>query len=230
MAFQSFKEFHQINEGGELFSTRRIVKDEIGPTVKALEARLKMPLADWVLGSAGTVPTSGDIDIAIDATKISKAQLTALLSKAGFQPDDYKTLSYTTALKFPIYDTSGQETDDFIQVDLMSHQNPTYLKWFFDGSQPPPLKNINKNQLLGAYAKTKGLKLAMNGLVDRNTNKTLSQDPKVIAKTVFGPGVPTNDLQNIPKIIGHLRKILGPKKLDAFLKTVEADYGVTYPR
>ena len=73
----------KILEGGNVFktadgqsATQRINQTDVKPTLAWLEHMLPdLDLQNNTLGSTGIKDTSGDLDIAIDANKISKEQL-----------------------------------------------------------------------------------------------------------------------------------------------------------
>ena len=69
-------------EGGNVFKdaqgqslTTRISRENVVPTVQWLEQLTGLNLVDNMLGSTGRKETSGDLDLAIDAGKISKEVL-----------------------------------------------------------------------------------------------------------------------------------------------------------
>jgi len=90
-----------LAEGGNVFKdadgnpmTQRINQSDIPATVMWLEQLIgiDLPRERW-LGSTGKVPTSGDLDIAIDANEISKEQMAARLTQwaqsHGLDPKQY---------------------------------------------------------------------------------------------------------------------------------------------
>ena len=93
-----FKEFKSLMmEGGNIFKdatgtpiTTRISKEAIPETIQWLESITGLPLVNNTLGSVGKKESSGDLDIAVDETAISKDQLverlTAFVQKMGKDP------------------------------------------------------------------------------------------------------------------------------------------------
>ena len=86
--------------GGNVFKnldgqalTQRINQTDVKPTVAWLEQMTNLPLLDNMLGSTGRKPTSGDLDLAVDANEISKDQLEAHLkswaASQKLKPDEY---------------------------------------------------------------------------------------------------------------------------------------------
>ena len=77
----------QIIEGGNVFRdtagnprTQRINLADIKPTIQWLEAVTGLPLQGNTLGTTGLKPTSGDLDLGVDANKVSKDDLAKRLS------------------------------------------------------------------------------------------------------------------------------------------------------
>ena len=69
----------KLYEGGNVFkltdgqpATTRISRENVVPTVQWLEQLTGLNLVDNMLGSTGRKETSGDLDLGIDETKISK--------------------------------------------------------------------------------------------------------------------------------------------------------------
>ena len=69
----------QLNEGGNIFKdadgralTQRINQTDVKPTIAWLEQLTGLELQDNTLGSTGRKPTSGDLDLAVDANQITK--------------------------------------------------------------------------------------------------------------------------------------------------------------
>ena len=73
----------KLLEGGNVFKdpkgqplTTRISRENVVPTVQWLEKLTGLNLVDNMLGSTGYKETSGDLDLAIDSSKITKERLT----------------------------------------------------------------------------------------------------------------------------------------------------------
>ena len=83
----------KLFEGGNVFkladgqpATTRISRENVVPTVQWLEQLTGLNLVDNMLGSTGRKETSGDLDLGIDETKITKDVLIQqLLSVASKQ-------------------------------------------------------------------------------------------------------------------------------------------------
>ena len=76
-----------LNEGGNIFknaegqpATQRINQADVEPTLKWLEKITGLNHVDNMLGSTGIKPTSGDLDVAVDKTKVDKGNLVNTLT------------------------------------------------------------------------------------------------------------------------------------------------------
>ncbi len=104
-----------IFEGGNVFKdedgralTQRIRQTDVKSTLAWLEELVPgLDLQNNTLGSTGIKDTSGDLDIAVDTTKVSKeqmvAQLTSWAQSHGFRPEEWVRKSGTAVhFKTPI--------------------------------------------------------------------------------------------------------------------------------
>jgi len=194
--------------GGNVFkaqdgqpSTQRINRDDVLPTVKWLENLTGLSLVDNMLGTTGRKETSGDLDLAVDANIIDKDHLIGQLKKQGFTPADIKKSGDNVHLKTPI---NGDPNQGYVQTDFM-FGNPSWQKFSLQGSSDgSPYKGMHRQLLLASIAKALGYKWSYKyGLVNRDTNEVVSQDPEVIAKTLIG-GTP-EDLGSVETIIDKIK-------------------------
>ena len=88
---------NNLYEGGNVFkltdgqpATTRISRENVVPTVQWLEQLTGLNLVDNMLGSTGRKETSGDLDLGIDETKITKDVLIQQLLKRGIKAEDIK--------------------------------------------------------------------------------------------------------------------------------------------
>ena len=78
-----------LKEGGNVFKdmkgqilTQRINQTDVAPTLAWLDMMLPgLDLQNNTLGSTGKKPTSGDLDLAVDAGQVSKEQLANRLTQ-----------------------------------------------------------------------------------------------------------------------------------------------------
>jgi len=202
-----------LNEGGNVFKdpsgkilTHRINKPDVIPTINWLEKLTGLKLVDNTLGTTGIKDSSGDLDLAVDVSTISKEQLSAILIKWAIKtkhdPKEFvKKTGDSVHFKTPIL---GNEENGFVQTDFM-FGDPAWMKWSMRG-EPEPYRGMQRHVLLASIAKYKNLKWSYkNGLVDRSTDKIVSKNPKEIAKILLGVDATEKDLENIPTIINKIK-------------------------
>ena len=200
-------------EGGNVFKdldgqsqTQRIELSDVLPTVKWLESITNLPLSGNMLGSTGHAMTSGDLDLAVDEKQTSKQQLYDLLSSwilsQGLEVKDFlKKSGDSVHFKTPI---RGGALNGYVQTDFMMG-DPGWQHFSLAapaaGSQ---FKGVHRQVVLASIAKGRGFKWSYkNGLMNRETNQTISKDPKVIAKVLVG-GVPS-DLDAVETILAKIK-------------------------
>ena len=193
-------------DGKNVMTTQRIQLKDIDPTVSFLEDLTGLSLRDNMLGTTGKKESSGDLDLAVDESKISKEELIAKLKDAGFREKEDIAMSGTNVhLKTPI---GGDKANGFVQTDFM-FGDP---KWFGfsmqGGGIDSPYRGTHKHILLASIAKgtkteerPEGMKWSyLRGLLDRATDTEISKDPREIASILLGPGYSSSDLSNVETI------------------------------
>jgi hypothetical protein len=226
----SFDNFYKhttlLAEGGNIFSDRRIQKSEVLPTLKHLEKLTGLSLLDNTLGSTGKAESSGDIDVVIDSNLHSKDKLIKDLIAKGEDPTHMKKTGIEVAYKAQIIDAQGNPTEDYVQVDFMFHDDPEYLKFYYDNNEKLPYKGAHRNITLSAIAKARGMTLSMKGLFNRETKQLISKDPEIIAKNTLGKDASKKDLFNLPSILGYLKKHYSKEELHTMLQDAEETIGM----
>jgi hypothetical protein len=196
-------------EGGNVFKTQdgqpattRIARENVVPTVQWLEQLTGLNLVDNMLGTTGRKETSGDLDLAVDAGKITKEVLIQQLIKRGIKAEDIKKSGDSVHLKTPIL---GDASNGYVQTDFMFGE-PEFQRFSMIGSpEGSEFKGMHRHILLASIAKAQGMKWSYkNGLVDRDTNEVISKNPAEIAKKLLN-GTPA-DMSSVESI---LKKIHG---------------------
>jgi hypothetical protein len=188
-----------IQEGGNIFktpqggsATTKIDRADIVPTLKLLEPALGIPLVDAILGSAGKKAQSGDIDISVDATQITKDALTQKL-KQWVQsvhqqlPDDWvKKSGISVHFKMPIRNDPAK---GYVQIDFMFDPDPTWMKFsMYSAGDASAYSGADRNMLMSSIAKAQGMKYSwQKGLIRREDEALISKDPDTIAQKLLGP-------------------------------------------
>lgn len=198
----------KINEGGNVFKdergtplTQRINLADIKRTVQYLESLTGLPLLDNMLGSTGKKPSSGDLDLAVDASKHTKEELYNKLKSQGVEDRDLAKSGDSVHYKCPI---NGDPQDGYVQVDFM-FGNPDWQKFALNVSADSEFKGVHRALLLASIAKARGMKWSYKfGLVSRETNKVISTNPDEIAKMLIGGN--GKDLASVESILAQVRK------------------------
>lgn len=204
-----------IKEGGNVFKdpqgnprTQRINLPDIKPTVAWLEKITGLPLLDNMLGSTGLKPTSGDLDLAVDSTKIDKDEffqkLSAMITSRGQDAKDWVRKSGTAVhLLTPI---GGRPNNGFVQTDFMFLPKPDFSKWILRGDPESQYKGATRNILINSMAKSMGYKLnQIAGIADRETNELITDDPDQIAQMLLNPKATRDDLSSVERILASLK-------------------------
>ena len=216
----------RLLEGGNVFKdadgnplTGRINQSDVPATVQWLETLtgLEFPRERW-LGSTGRKPTSGDMDMAVDASEISKEQLAAKLTQwavsHGEDPKAWVKKGGEVHLRTPI---NGNPQNGYVQTDFMFFPNLDWGQFYYGGSEDSAYKGMNRNVLMSSIAKQQGLKVGANGMFSRTTNQLVDggMDPDYVAKTLLGKTATRENLKNVESIYAALAK---DKDRDARLK------------
>ena len=144
--------------------------------------------------------SSGDLDLGVDSTKVSKDVLIKHLLKRGIKDTDIKKSGDAVHLKTPIL---GDAENGFVQTDFMFSDNPSLQQFAFKGGgEGSDFKGVHRAILLASIAKAQNMKWSPKfGLVDRGTNEVITADPKEIAVRLLGQGHTPNDLNTVETII-----------------------------
>ena len=205
-----------LNEGGNEFknedgtpATIRINQTDVKPTVAWLEQLTGLELLNNMLGSTGVAPTSGDLDLAVDASKVDKAQFRAKLEawakSHGLEPKEWVSATgINIHLKTPI---TGRPDRGYVQTDFMFLQKPDFQKWYLTQDHNSNFKGVTRAILLASIAKSMGYKINQNvGLVNRATDELVTDDPDEVAR-LFIPGannrVPLGSVEKIMKALAN---------------------------
>jgi hypothetical protein len=205
-----------IFEGGNVFKdadgrslTQRINQTDVKPTLAWLEELLPgLDLQNNTLGSTGIKDTSGDLDIAVDSTRVTKEQLETRLrqwaASHGFKPDEWVRKS-GTAVHF-LTPITGRPEQGYVQTDFMFLKNVPWSK-FVLGAMPADSKYKGKerNVLMNSIAKSMGYKLnQISGIADRTTDKIITDDPDAVAKLLLNKTATRQDLASVESILQAL--------------------------
>ena len=205
-----------IFEGGNVFKdatgralTQRINQTDVKSTLAWLEQMLPgLDLQNNTLGSTGIKDTSGDLDIAVDTTELSKEQLIQQLASwatsQNLKPEEWiKKTGTAVHFKTPI---NGNPKMGYVQTDFMFLNNIPWSK-FVLGAMPvdSKYKGRERNVLMNSIAKSMGYKLnQIAGIADRATDKIITDDPDKVAKMLLNKTATRQDLASVESILQSL--------------------------
>jgi hypothetical protein len=205
----------KLFEGGNVFKdadgnamTGRVNQSDVAQTVQWIEAvtGMSFPRERW-LGSTGRKPTSGDLDLAVDSSEITKEQLAAKLTawaqSHGEDPRNWVKKGGEVHLRTPI---NGRPENGFVQTDFMFFPNLDWGTFFYAGGEDSVYKGMVRNVLMSSLAKSQGLKVGANGMFSRTSNQLVDggMDPDYVAKTLLGPQATRENLKNVESIYAAL--------------------------
>jgi hypothetical protein len=205
-----------LKEGGNVFKdaqgkpvTQRINQADIASTVAWLEKLTGLDLSrdkdeagvpvKW-LGSTGKKPDSGDLDLAVDANEITKAelkgQLDAWAAKNKQDPKDWCRLTGEAVhFRTPI---QGDPKRGYVQTDFMFMPNLEWGTFWLGGGAGSAYKGVFRNILMSSIAKALGLKASAKGIISRQTEKLVTMDPDQAAGILLSPNL--NDRKNLATV------------------------------
>jgi hypothetical protein len=205
-----------LKEGGNVFKdaqgqplTQRISQGDIASTVAWLEKVTGLDLSKdrdetgvpvkW-LGSTGKKPDSGDLDLAVDANEITKAELKGILdawaTKHKQDPRDWTRLTGEAVhFKTPI---QGDPRRGYVQTDFMFMPNLEWGTFWLGGGTGSAYKGVFRNILMSSIAKALGLKASAKGVISRQTDRVVTMDPDQAAGILLSPNL--NDRRNLATV------------------------------
>jgi hypothetical protein len=205
-----------LHEGGNIFKdasnralTQRINQTDVKSTIAWLEQLTGMDLQDNTLGSTGRKPTSGDLDLAVDANKYTKEQMVAQLTQwaqmNNLKPEEYiRKSGISVHFKTPI---NGRPDSGYVQTDFMFLKDVPFSKFILSAPADSNYKGQDRNVLMNSIAKSMGYKLNQTaGLQDRTTNEIISNDPDAIAKILLNKSATRENLYSVESIVAALEK------------------------
>lgn len=255
-SYQSFFQWQQsqiatktLTEGGKIFKTpdgasqtQRIRKVDIPPTIKWLESITRLDLTgppsdidhmpSYWLGTTGRKSDSGDLDIMIDASSLSKDELVARLQRwVSAQPNAQETryvkksgisVHFLTPIK-------GDPKNGFVQTDFMFIQHPEWSQFIISGGDPQSqFKGVDRFVMINSLATFLNYKITqLDGLVRRDSNQVVSRDPDQVAKLLLSSRATRKDLLSVEHILTALSD--DPKrddKISAFREYLQTNSAV----
>jgi hypothetical protein len=209
------KTLRTLLEGGNVFKdaegqplTGRINQSDVPATVAWLEqlTGIEFPRDRW-LGSTGKAPTSGDMDLAVDANQISKEQLAAKLTQwiVGHKlpPAEWIKKGGEVHLRTPI---QGRPDLGYVQTDFMFFPNLDWGTFYYNQGAGSAYKGMNRAVLMSSLAKHYGLTLGSNGVISRANKQLITMDPDEAARMILGSKATRDNLSTVETIFAALAK------------------------
>ena len=209
------KTLRTLLEGGNVFKdadgqplTGRINQSDVPATVAWIEqlTGIEFPRERW-LGSTGKAPTSGDLDLAVDANQVSKDQLAAKLTQwiVGHKlpPAEWIKKGGEVHLRTPI---QGRPELGYVQTDFMFFPNLDWGTFYYNQGAGSAYKGMNRAVLMSSLAKHYGLTLGSNGVISRANKQLITMDPDEAARMILGPKATRDDLSTVETIFAALAK------------------------
>jgi hypothetical protein len=209
------KTLRTLLEGGNVFKdaegnplTGRINQSDVPATVAWLEqlTGIEFPRERW-LGSTGKAPTSGDLDLAVDANQVSKEQLAAKLTQwiVGHKlpPAEWIKKGGEVHLRTPI---QGRPDLGYVQTDFMFFPNLDWGTFYYNQGAGSAYKGMNRAVLMSSLAKHYGLTLGSNGVISRANKQLITMDPDEAARMILGPKATRANLSTVETIFAALAR------------------------
>ena len=200
----------KLKEGGNIFKdpttkkpfTQRINRADVTPTVQWLENLTGLSLVDNMLGTTGKKETSGDLDLAVDVSKIDKQTLIDVLLKKGVDKADIKKSGDSVHHKTPI---NGDPANGYVQTDFM-FGDPKWQSFSLQGgAEGSDFKGLHRHILLASIAKALGYKWSYkNGLINRADNMPV-EGGKSTAGISKHLGIPAGKLNSVEEIVDAIK-------------------------
>jgi len=209
------KSLRTLLEGGNVFKdadgqplTGRINQSDVPATIAWIEqlTGIEFPREHW-LGSTGKAPTSGDMDLAVDASKMSKDQLAQILMQwivsHKLPPAEWIKKGGEVHLRTPI---QGRPELGYVQTDFMFFPNLDWGTFYYNQGTGSAYKGMNRAVLMSSLAKHYGLTLGSNGVISRANKQLITMDPDEAARMILGPSATRDNLSTVETIFAALAK------------------------
>ena len=225
---------NNLFEGGNVFktaegqpATTRISRENVVPTVQWLEQLTGLNLVDNMLGSTGRAATSGDLDLGVDSTKVSKDILIKQLQKRGIKVDDIKKSGDIVHLKTPIL---GDPSNGFVQTDFMFSETPEFQQFYYQGgTEGSQFKGSHRNILMASLARAQRMKFSPKHGLLTSDDQLITRDPKEIAEKLLGQGLTPKNLASVESIIKSIKERPDFEQLIASAKETFARDNIELP-
>lgn len=190
--------------------TTRIKQIDVAATLQILENITNLSLRDNMLGTTGVAESSGDLDVAVDNTVITKQELVETLTDwIEYKWPDTPVKAWVAKTGISVHFRTpirGVADLGFVQVDFM-FGDPDWLKWSLRGETTPGFAGRHRHILMANLAKNHGFRWsANNGVMTRNTGCVLTATPAAVPSYLLGGDATIKDIDNIDNIMHYVMK------------------------
>ena len=100
---------------------------------------------------------------------------------------------------------NGNPKNGFVQTDFMFSNKPRWTQFVLSSDPRSQYKGALRNIMMNSMAKALGYKLNQNdGIMNRETNELITDDPAQVAKMLLSPNATPNDLYSVESILKAL--------------------------
>jgi len=193
-----------LDKHGKLH-TQRIAQTDIRETVAWLDMMFpELELLDNMVGSTGIKPTSSNIDLVVDTSKVKLDQIFDYLIHWAhgnkMKPSLYvKSGSNIVFFRCPI---TGRPESGFVQVNFYPTSDLAYSRFMMTCSPKSEHKCRERNVLLNSIAYALGYRLnPLAGLYSLDDGRLVSRNPDRIAKILLSPTATEKDLLSVESVL-----------------------------
>jgi hypothetical protein len=221
----------KMNEGGRAIHGKRILLEDIEPTLAHFEEKVLMPILNIgvidckLLGSTGLKPESGDIDIGIPYTVACEKEdvffhhypmyLKGMYEKINkVCPGSILNLVFNQIhTKVPLVTAGNVVTKDFVQIDMI-FGNLNYLTWSMSSfPDKSTYASWTRNALLAALGRTRIIQESADMKVIYRTRLSYNTVSGILSKIEYR-------FKNDPKNISNADHLLNIELLSSNPDTV----------
>lgn len=216
----------KLTEGGNVFKdvsgeplTKRIARADVAPTIKWLESVTGLDLTgppstrdkqpSYWLGTTGRKADSGDLDVLINANKTTKEQLIQKLQQWVNKQPNAKTTTYVKKSGISVHfftPIKGDSKNGYVQTDFMFMTNPDWSEFISYSEPSSQFKGQDRFIALNSLATYFNYKISQtDGLLDRGTNKVITDNPTKLAQLLLTPQSTEKDIQSVETILAALK-------------------------
>lgn len=186
--------------GNALTDTKPILKSDYKQLLTTLIAALPREIHIYPFGSAGKKQLSGDIDVFIDSLALTSFYNAPLKDSKKYLRNHLSNLGYTTSQSGIAIHVGIPYNNGVAQIDLMAVENPKIIQHLHNHDYTND--SISGKMIVSLWCDlanltSPNLKISpYKGLVNRKTNKLITNNKDIIAKIILGKHCSGDDLRS----------------------------------